>query len=59
MYIYDIALSYSQNEKYFRQKFVGKIETHILCSLTLFENLAVYEIMWKNIVQLDRPQITI
>jgi hypothetical protein len=23
-----------------------------------FENRAVYEIMWKNIVQLDRPQMT-
>jgi len=25
----------------------------------LFENRAVYEIMWKNIVQLDRPHVTI
>jgi len=24
-----------------------------------FENRAVYEIMWKNIVQPDRPQMTI
>ena len=24
-----------------------------------FENLAVYEIMWKNMVQPDRPQMTI
>jgi len=24
-----------------------------------FENLAVYEKMWKNIVELDRPQMTI
>jgi len=24
-----------------------------------FENRAVYEIMWKNIVELDRPQMTI
>jgi hypothetical protein len=23
-----------------------------------FENRAVYEIMWKNIVQMDRPQMT-
>jgi hypothetical protein len=24
-----------------------------------FENCVVYEIMWKNIVQLERPQMTI
>jgi len=24
-----------------------------------FENRAIYEIMWKNIVQPDRPQVTI
>jgi len=30
-------------------KIVGKIKTHILCSITFFsENLAVYEIMWKK-----------
>jgi len=35
----------------FRTKFVGKIRTHILCSVTLSENLAVYEIMWGNILE--------
>jgi hypothetical protein len=40
-------------------KVVEKIKTHVLCSLTLFQNRAVYEITWKNIVELDRPQITI
>ena len=36
--------------------------TH-LCSITLFfffsENRAVYETMWKNIVQPDRSQVTL
>ena len=38
-----------------------KIKTHILCSVTFFffENRTVYEIMWKNIVEWDRPQMTI
>ena len=27
--------------------------------MTFPENCAVYEIMWKNIVELDRPQMTI
>jgi len=32
---------------------------HILCSITFFENLAVNEIMWENIIQSSRPQMTI
>jgi hypothetical protein len=38
-----------------------KIKTHILCATTLFffENRAVYEITRKNMVQSDRPQMTI
>jgi hypothetical protein len=37
-----------------------KIKTHILCPRTFPpENRAVYEIMWKNTVQLDSPQMTI
>jgi hypothetical protein len=39
------------------EKFLGKIK-HILCSITFSENRAVYEIMWKNMVQPDRPQMT-
>jgi hypothetical protein len=40
-------------------KAVEKIKTHILCSVTFFLNRAVYEIMWKNVVQPDRPQMAI
>jgi hypothetical protein len=41
-------------------KFVEKIKTHNLCSITFFsENRAVEEIMWKNMVQPDRPQMPI
>jgi len=39
-------------------KIVEKISTHDLCSVT-FENLAVYEIMYENIVEPRRPQMTI
>jgi hypothetical protein len=45
--------------KIFQIKVVGKIKTHTLCSITLFQNHAIYEIMWKNIVQPGRPQMTI
>jgi len=40
-------------------KCVDKIKTHILCSVTFYENLAVYEITWKNVVEPDRPQMTV
>jgi len=36
---------------------VEKIKTHILCSVTLYENRAVYEIMWRNTLARDRPKI--
>ena len=32
----------------FQTKAVEKIKTHIFCSITFFENRAVYEIMWKK-----------
>jgi len=32
----------------FQTKVVEKSK-HILCSVTFFENLAFYEIMWKNV----------
>jgi hypothetical protein len=36
----------------FQTKILEKIETHILCSMTFFfENRAIYEMMWKNIIE--------
>jgi hypothetical protein len=43
----------------FQTKVVVGIKTHILYSVTVFESLAVYEIMWKNTVERGRPQMTI
>ena len=43
----------------FHTKVVEKIKTHISCSVAFFENRTVYEIMWKNIVERGRPQMTI
>jgi hypothetical protein len=41
-------------------KVVEKIKTFILCSIIFSpENRAIYEIMWKNIVEPDRPQMTV
>jgi hypothetical protein len=45
----------------FQTKVIQTIKTHILYSVTFFppENHAVYEIMWKNMVERGRPQMTI
>jgi len=44
----------------FQIKLVEKIKTHFVFSkFFFFENRAVYEIIWQNIVQPDRPQMTI
>jgi hypothetical protein len=44
----------------FQTKFVEEMKTLIFCSTFFFlENRAVYEVMWKNMVQLGRPQMTI
>jgi len=32
----------------FQKKVVEKTETRILCSISPFENCAIYEIMWKK-----------
>jgi len=41
----------------FQTKLAEKIKRYILCSKIFPENIAVCEIMWKNIVQPDRPQM--
>jgi len=44
----------------YHTKIVDKIKKHILRSVTFyFENHAVYETMWRNFVQPDRPQMGI
>jgi hypothetical protein len=45
--------------KHFSNEVVEQVETLILRSITFLKNCAVYEIMWKNIVQRGMPRITI
>ena len=46
-------------KKYFRQKLQRKSKTHFVFNNFFLENRVVYEILWKNIVVLDTPQMTI
>jgi len=43
----------------FRAEVVEEVKTQILCSITFFffDNPTVYEKMWKNMVEQDRPQM--
>jgi hypothetical protein len=43
----------------FQTKVVEKIKIHTLYSITFFENHTVYEIVWKNTLEPDRPWMTI
>jgi hypothetical protein len=43
----------------FQTKYVEKVKTQILFLITFFENRAVSEIMWENIVEPGWPQMAI
>ena len=38
----------------FQTKVVEQIKTHILCTITFFDNFTVYEKMWENTVERGR-----
>jgi hypothetical protein len=42
-----------------QREFVEKIWTHFMISNFFFENPTAYYLMWKNTVELERPQMTI
>jgi len=43
----------------FQTTVVEKIKMHVLCSILVFENRAVYEITWKKFVESNRLQMTV
>jgi hypothetical protein len=45
--------------KTFQTLVVKNSKTHILCSITFYENRAVYDTMWKNLVGPDRRRMSI
>ena len=46
-------------QEMFQTQVVEKLDTQIICSMTFFSKIVLYEIMWKNTVGLSRPQMTI
>ena len=42
----------------FQTKVVEKIKIRFIISNIFLEDLTVYEIMWKNMVEQDRPPVT-
>ena len=58
--IYDNnSLNCSQNEKCFRQICRENQNTHFTFKNFVSTKCAIYQIMWKNMVEVDRPQMTI
>jgi hypothetical protein len=55
---YHILLNSSLNEKYFRQLLQRKSKHTFYVQELVFQNHAIYEIMWKNIVKPGRPKMT-
>jgi len=43
----------------FQTRVEENIKTYFMFNNFFFETNAIYEIMWKNIVQPDRPQMTL
>jgi len=62
IYLYIIiSCSFHLRMRTVPEKVVEKLKTNILCSVTFFffEKRAVYEIMWKRVLERGRPQTTI
>jgi hypothetical protein len=43
----------------FQAKLVEKFKIQILCTVHFFENRGIYELMWKNIVEWGRSNMSI
>jgi hypothetical protein len=60
VYIYDnISLNSSYNKKCFRQNLYRKSTLTFVLNNFLSENLTVYEIMWREMGQPDRPKTSV
>jgi len=56
MYIYNNVSHFFLEREIFRVKVVEDVKAKKFCSITFFsENRAFYEIVWRNIVESDRP----
>ena len=54
-----MSLTSSYPEKCFETEVVDKIKHTFYIQYLFSENSAIYEIMWQNTAELDRPQMTI
>jgi hypothetical protein len=58
-YKFVISLSFLLRMRKFFRNVVEEIKKSILYSVTSPENCTIYEVMWKRIVEPDKPQMTI
>ena len=60
MYVYDnISLNSDSSEEVSDESCTENRKTHFMFNNSSFQSCAVYEIMWKNIVEPDRPHVAI
>jgi hypothetical protein len=59
LYLWQYLAELFSERETFKIKVVDKIKSHTSFSITSSEDRAVYEITSKNVVEPERPQITI
>ena len=55
----NILLNSSYNDKCFKKKFYRQLNHTYYVPKLLPKNCAIYEVIWKNMVQPDRPQMPV
>jgi hypothetical protein len=58
-YVYLYLATFFFEWEMFQAKLWRKFKEYILYTITYFHNLVFYEIMWKNMVEPEMPQLTI
>jgi len=43
----------------FQTKVVEQVKMHIICSIIFSENYSINEIVWKNMIEPDSPQMKV
>jgi hypothetical protein len=59
VHLWQYLAEFSLESEMFQKRAAEKIKTNFVFNDFFSENRAVYEIIWKNMVELDRPQMKI
>jgi hypothetical protein len=59
LHLWQGLVDFSLKWEVYHTEVVERLKTHSMFNIFFFENRAIYEVMWKNLVEPDKPQITI